>query len=235
MSRYLLLTGGVYWIFYSVLGKQLEPKRLRRSPPSLKFILRDIRLAALSAVIFGLGSAFVLSSYDVGMTRLYTDLSQYGLWYLGFSFVVVLILQDAYFYAVHRAFHHPLIFKWMHYGHHRSGDPTPWSSFAFDPPEAVVQALFFVAIVFVVPLHFFILIAVLMAMTGWSIWNHLGYELFPASFSSHWLGKWFIGSTHHAVHHRRYAVHYGLYFTLWDRVFKTQDPNYESQFDLMLK
>jgi sterol desaturase/sphingolipid hydroxylase (fatty acid hydroxylase superfamily) len=67
-------------------------------------------------------------------------------------------------------------------------------------------------------------------MTVWSVWKYLGFEIFPPSFPHHWLGKWIIGSTHHAIHHRQYKVHYGLYFTFWDKLLGTQDPNHEKKF-----
>jgi sterol desaturase/sphingolipid hydroxylase (fatty acid hydroxylase superfamily) len=222
LIRYLIIAGGVYWLFYSVFGKSLAHRSLRRSPPVARSIYREIKLSALSAVVFAFGAACVITEYTAGITLLYNDLLQYGLGYLGISFVAILILQDTYFYLVHRLFHHPFFFKWIHFGHHRTGDPTPWTSFAFDFPEALVQAIFFVGIVLIIPLHFITLVAVLLTMTAWAVWNHLGFELFPAEFSGHWLGKWLIGSTHHAIHHRQYTVHYGLYFTFWDRVFGTQ-------------
>lgn len=196
---------------------------------------RDIKLSILSAICFALFAAFIVSEYDLGATRLYATLDEYGLWYLGFSFVALLVLQDTYFYFMHRLLHHPFFFKWLHSGHHRSGEPTPWTSFAFDPPEAIVQGIFFLGIVFILPLHFIILVAALMVMTGWSVLTHLGFELFPSSFPHHYLGKWFIGSTHHSIHHRKYTVHYGLYFTLWDKLLNTQDPNYAREFDSPLR
>lgn len=229
------MAGGTYLIFYSDLGKRFPKRGLRRSPPLWRSIQKDLELSVLSAVVFALCAAMMMSEYGLGVTRLYTDPRQYGLWYLGASFVGVLILQDTYFYFMHRMFHHPLLLKWLHQGHHRSGDPTPWTSFAFDLPEALIQAIFFVSVIFVVPIHFITLIAVLLTMTVWSVLNHLGFELFPSSFPRHWLGQWFIGSTHHSIHHRKYTVHYGLYFTFWDKMLGTDDPNYENEFDLVLR
>jgi sterol desaturase/sphingolipid hydroxylase (fatty acid hydroxylase superfamily) len=128
-------------------------------------------------------------------------------------------------------FHRPLLFKWLHQGHHRSAEPTPWTSFAFDPPEALFQALFFVGLVFIVPLHFITLLAALMSMTVWAVITHLGFELFPSPFPVHCLGKWFIGPKHHLIHHRKYTVHYGLYFTFWDKLLGTHAPNYQEEFN----
>lgn len=235
LVRYFLIAGSIYLLFYSVLGKFFVKRELRLKPPLWRSIRRDVELSVLSAVVFALAAACIMSAYNLGATLLYTDLQQYQLWYMGVSFIAVLILQDAYFYFIHRIFHYPLLFKWLHQGHHHSGDPTPWTSFAFDLPEALIQALFLVGIVFVIPLHFIILVAVLITMTIWTVWNHLGFELFPVSFPHHWFGKWFIGPTHHSLHHRKYIVHYGLYFTIWDKLLGTQDPSYENEFDASLR
>lgn len=235
LARYFVIAGGAYWLFYHVLEKFFAQRSLRRSPPSQPAIRREIFFSVLSGGIFALGAALILTGYDSGLTLLYDDLPRYGLWYLALSFIAVLILQDGYFYVLHRLIHHPQLFKWMHWGHHRSGDPTPWTSFAFDLPEAVAQALFFVGVVFIIPLHFITLIAVLITITIWAVWNHLGFEIFPQSFPTHWLGKWLIGPTHHAYHHRQYTVHYGLYFTFWDKLFGTEDPRYQIEFDKALK
>jgi sterol desaturase/sphingolipid hydroxylase (fatty acid hydroxylase superfamily) len=234
LVRYFLIAGGAYWLFYSILEKSFLKQRLHRKSPLWQSIFKDIKLSVLSTIVFALGATLVMTEYDLGVTRLYTDLSEYGLWYLGVSFVAVLLLQDTYFYFLHRIFHHPSLFRWVHYGHHRLGDPTPWTSFAFDIPEAFVQAIFFVGIVFIIPLHFITLVSVLMTMTLWAVWNHLGFELFPPSYMHRWLGRWFIGSSHHLLHHRKYTAHYGLYFTFWDKMLGTQDPNYDDKFDAAL-
>jgi lathosterol oxidase len=226
LVRYFLVAGGMYLCFYSPLSKSFANPNLSHWAPSWQSIQHDIKLAVSSAGVFALAAAVILSGYSWDMTRLYSNPQQYGLWYLGVSYGAVLILQDTYFYFTHRLFHHPLPFPWLHQGHHRSRYPTPWTSFAFDPLEAIVQSLFLVGIVFFIPLHFITLIAVLTTMTVWAVLNHLGIDRLPSSFPHHWLGRWFIGPAHHSIHHRQYTVHYGLYFTFWDKLLGTQDPNY---------
>jgi sterol desaturase/sphingolipid hydroxylase (fatty acid hydroxylase superfamily) len=39
------------------------------------------------------------------------------------------------------------------------------------------------------------------------------------------VGKWFIGATHHARHHKQYRYNFGLYFTFWDRLTNTEAPD----------
>jgi sterol desaturase/sphingolipid hydroxylase (fatty acid hydroxylase superfamily) len=137
-------------------------------------------------------------------------------------------LQDAAFYFTHRLFHHRALYALFHRGHHLSRRPTPWTSFAFDPPEALVQSLFLVGVVILLPLHVITLLAVLSTMTIWAIVNHLDLDELPSRFPHHWLGRWVIGPAHHALHHHRPSVHFGLYFTFWDRVCSTEDISYST-------
>ncbi|MBE9111867.1 sterol desaturase family protein [Nodosilinea sp. LEGE 07298] len=224
LCRYFLVAGITYWVFYSPVGRAFS--RPKRQSPSWPTIWHDIKLSAIAAAVFALAAAFVLSAYHDGATRLYVNPQDYGLWYLGASYAAALVLQDTYFYFTHRLFHHPKLFAWLHQGHHRSRYPTPWTSFAFDPLEAVVQAIFLVGIVFVLPLHIVTVLAVMITMTLWAVLNHLGPDRLPTVFPHHWLGRWVIGPAHHSVHHLRYTLHYGLYFTFWDRLLGTQDPSY---------
>jgi Delta7-sterol 5-desaturase len=224
--RYFLIAGGSYLFFY--FGPPSKTRKL--ALPSRRSILGDIHLSCLSAGVFALAAALTMAAYNLGWTSVYDRLDLYGIWYTIFSYFVVLLLQDTFFYFTHRWFHHWTLFPWLHQGHHRSRHPTPWTSFAFDPLEAIVQSLFLVAVVFWLPLHFATLMALLTTMTFWAVWNHLGVDCLPQSCRSHWLGRWLIGPTHHATHHLRYNLHYGLYFTFWDKLLGTHDPQYERRF-----
>lgn len=153
LVRYFLVSGITYWLFYSPFSQSASKPRVHQSPTRTA-IWHDIKLSMLSSAVFALAAALILSVYTAGGTKLYTDPREYGLWYLGVSYGISLLLQDTYFYFTHRLFHHPKLFSWLHQGHHRSRYPTPWTSFAFDPLEAVVQALFLVGLVFLLPLHF---------------------------------------------------------------------------------
>jgi lathosterol oxidase len=226
LFRYFLAAGSTYWFFYSPVSASFINASVPYQPPSWRIIRHDIKLSVISAGVFALAALGILAAYEQGLTRLYSNPQQYGLWYLGVSYGLVLMLQDTYFYFTHRWFHHPKLFRWVHQGHHRSRYPTPWTSFAFDPLEAIVQSLFLLAIVFVIPLHIVTLVAVLTTMTVWAVLTHLGLDRLPALFPHHWLGRWVIGPAHHSIHHLKYTVHYGLYFTLWDRLLGTQDAGY---------
>jgi hypothetical protein len=138
-------------------------------------------------------------------------------------------LAGCIFYATHRLFHHPKLYLWAHHGHHRSQHPSPWTSFAFDHVESAAHALFLIVIVLTIPLHLITILVVLTTMSVWAVVNHLGIERLPVRFPHHWLGHWMIGPAHHSIHHQRQNLHYGLYFTFWDRVFGTEDRGYASK------
>lgn len=219
LVRYFVMAGGIYWLFYSSNHNPIEqPDKIKAA--SRKSIKNDIELAVTTTVALAICSAIVMTSYDFGFTRLYSSIDDYGTIYAIASFLGVILLQDTCFYFFHRAFHHPALYNWLHRGHHRSRYPTPWTSFAIDFPDALIQGLFMVAAVFIIPLHIYVLVLWLITMTIWALVTHLGFELFP-SFPDCWLGKWFISFDHHSLHHQKYTLHYGLYFTFWDRLLDT--------------
>jgi sterol desaturase/sphingolipid hydroxylase (fatty acid hydroxylase superfamily) len=232
LVRYFLVAGLSYWWLYvhrpahsaSGAGTPIVARS-----PSARSIGADIRLSVYASAVFALVAAAVLHLHTLELTRLYSRPDQHGWWYLAVSYLLVLFLQDGFFYATHRLCHHPALFAWMHRGHHRSSQPTPWTSFAFDWPEALLQAFFLGVIVLGLPLHPITLMAVLSTMTAWALVNHLGLRHLPRGFPHHWLGRWLIGPAHHGLHHRHGDRHFGLYFTFWDRLLGTEDPAYLSQ------
>ncbi|NJL87934.1 MAG: sterol desaturase family protein [Leptolyngbyaceae cyanobacterium SM1_1_3] len=225
LGRYFLVAGGAFWLFCSKSKLPFLTQTISQSR-QWRLIRQDIALSVLSAFLFALLAALIMSAYNAGGTRLYSSIGEYGWGYLGFSFCAILLLQDTYFYFTHRLLHHPRFFKSIHQGHHRSRVPTPWTSFAFELSEALIHGIFFVGLVWLMPLHFVTLIAVFTTMTLWAIATHLGFELVPPNGPLPWLQQGLIGPIHHGIHHRQHQVHFGLYFTFWDRVFGTTDPAY---------
>ena len=221
LARYFFVAGGTYWLFYSPHRSLVKHKYFKEiEVPSHKAIQRDISLSIITTLALAICSALIMTVYNSGATQLYSSLDQYGTVYLLASFIGVMLLQDTCYYFFHRGFHHPAVYSWLHRGHHRSKNPTPWTSFALDFPEALIQGLFMVAVVYLIPLHIYVLMLLLITMTVWALVNHLGFELFP-SFSDRPIGKWFISSDHHSLHHRQHTRHFGLYFTFWDRLLGT--------------
>jgi Delta7-sterol 5-desaturase len=222
---YWITAGSLYWFLYLRRSSRFAFSTVAFGP-IWSSIRSDVVLSMWSTGIFAVCASVMTSFYQLGYTRLYWDVAQYGWAYLGFSLVFVLFLQDTYFYFTHRLSHHPKGFQWLHQGHHHSKNPTPWTAFAFDPAEAMIQSIYLMVAVWLIPMHVSVLIAVVVVMSLGALVHHFGVRLFADSAFGRWLGGWMVGCTHHWLHHRKYSVHYGLYFTFWDRLLGTQYEGY---------
>ena len=104
LLRYFLVAGGAYCLFYLIFNRSLNNRTPSLDSPSHQVIQSDIKLSILSAVVFAIAAALILSAYGEGMTRLYNESQPHQIWYFGISYIAVLILQDTYFYFTHRLF-----------------------------------------------------------------------------------------------------------------------------------
>ena len=224
---YFAVAGGLYGFYRLRRSSRFTLSAADKTPAKIwATIYNDVILSILSSAIFAICAALMTSAFQQGHTRLYLQANQYGIWYLGASLLLVIVLQDAYFYFTHRLAHHPKCYKWLHQGHHHFKNPTPWTAFSFDPAEALIQAIYLMGVVFLIPMHFSVLCAVVLVMTLGALIHHFGFRLFEDSTFGKWLGSWMVGPTHHWMHHRKYTTHYSLYFTFWDKVMGTQQDNY---------
>jgi sterol desaturase/sphingolipid hydroxylase (fatty acid hydroxylase superfamily) len=184
--------------------------------------MQEIRLSLLSSAIYAAPAAAALAAYLHGGTKIYTDWREFGgVPYLLLSALIYLAIQDSFYYWAHRLMHHPRLFQWMHAGHHRSRQPSPFASFAFDPAEAALTAWLLPALVFLVPIHLGVVIALLALMTVTAVLNHSGWEVLPRWLMQGAVGGQLISATHHSYHHIRFDRNYGLYFRFWDKIMGT--------------
>jgi sterol desaturase/sphingolipid hydroxylase (fatty acid hydroxylase superfamily) len=131
------------------------------------------------------------------------------------------VMHDTYFYWTHRWLHLPSIYRRFHKVHHESINPTPWTSFSFDPVESMMTAIIIPILVFIIPIHISMLILLLTLMTIFGVVNHTGYEVYPRSWMrGFWSQNW-ITPTHHTLHHHKFNCNYGLYFRFWDQLMNT--------------
>jgi Delta7-sterol 5-desaturase len=164
-------------------------------------------------------------------TTLYTRIEEWGWLYFVMAFPLMFLLHDTYFYWTHRAMHHKKLFRVLHLVHHKSTNPSPWAAYAFHPLEAIVEAGIFAVFLFTLPVHPLHLLLFFFLMIVYNVYGHLGYELYPAGFNKHWLGKWINTSVNHNQHHQYFEGNYGLYFTMWDRWMGTIRNDYDKRFE----
>lgn len=126
--------------------------------------------------------------------------------------------------------HHQRHLRRIHALHHRSYNPTAFTSYAFDTGEAVVQAVFLPLFLIFVPMHPAAILVFVTHMMLRNAMGHCGYELFPATRQGRPLFDWMTTVTHHDLHHAHAGYNFGLYFTWWDRWMGTEHPDYHREF-----
>ncbi|TDB64517.1 sterol desaturase family protein [Arundinibacter roseus] len=219
-----VLVQGVYKDKFSPRQVQKRPRRDRQTQV-------EIGWSFFTSILFALAGAAMVLVWQKGFTKVYLEVNEYPLWWLPVSLIIVLFLHETYYYWLHRWMHRPSIYKYVHKVHHDSITTSAWTSFSFHPLESILQAIFIPGLLFILPLHLYTIGLVLLIMTTTSVINHLNTELYPQDFHTHWFGHWWIGATHHSLHHSQFRTNFGLYFTFWDKWMKTESPQYARLFE----
>jgi sterol desaturase/sphingolipid hydroxylase (fatty acid hydroxylase superfamily) len=230
LVRYVVGAGGTFLVVNTLLSGWLTRRRIRDERPDWRQMGREIAASLRTVVIFSLVGLAIALSERLGWLAIYDDPLERGLPYFVFNLLALIVLHDAWFYWSHKIMHRPWLFRWFHRLHHRSHNPSPWTSYAFDASEAVVNAIYLPLALMLMPsslLAAFLFTAHMMLRNAV---GHCGYEVFPARGDGPPLLGWLTTVTHHDLHHARPRYNFGLYFSWWDRLMGTEDPTYLAAF-----
>lgn len=220
--RYIVLSGTYYWIFLILYRKRFRRRILSSREPKNKQIKRELLLSAYSAVIFSLTGIILIVLWQNDLTKIYSGIDEYPLWYLPVSIVIYLLIHDFYYYWLHRWMHISKFMRRFHMEHHRSVNTTVFTSFSFHPMESLLQAVIVPIIIVIIPMSTLAILITLSIMTISAIINHAGVEIYPMDKKYSAFRKHIIGATHHDHHHKNSKKNFGLYFTFWDRIMHTE-------------
>lgn len=137
-------------------------------------------------------------------------------WIIGLIALFVPVIHQAHFYCIHRLIHTPFLYKWVHSIHHRSINPSPWSSLAMHPVE---HALYFASMLWhlVLPSNPVLAIYQLHYAGFGAIPGHMGFDRVEIgedkAFDPHAYG--------HYLHHKYFEVNYGDGLVPFDKLFGT--------------
>ncbi|MBA2747129.1 MAG: sterol desaturase family protein [Flavisolibacter sp.] len=231
IGRYFLIAGLFHLVFYIWFPKKWMKRKISQRDYKPGQFRKEAGWSTLTALIFAFSGACMLLLWQKGFTKIYLDIHQYPLWWLPVSLAIALLIHETYYYWLHRWMHHPGIYRIVHKVHHDSSITSPWTAFSFHPIEGFFQAIFLPALLLVLPMHIYVILAQLTIMTFSSVINHLDIEVYPKGFHRNIIGRWFIGATHHSLHHKQFRYNYGLYFTFWDKWKQTESPLYNKLFE----
>lgn len=230
IARYIVAVTTVYVAVAVVAFLSARGRRQRTTVRPRYQILREFSFSLVSAAIFAtiLSTAIHLGIVHLKPRGTMSTLS------ISVAVGLLIILHDAWFYWTHRLLHLGPMFR-FHRLHHRSVAPTVWTAYSFHPIEAFIHALFPVAMSPFVPLSIEVIGSFMTFMVVRNALGHSGVEVFPADRKREPLLAWSTTVTHHDLHHELGRGNYGLYFTFWDRVMKTETPRYVEYFQRALR
>lgn len=174
-----------------------------------------VRVAAVNMLLGGLVSgSFAYYVINGGYSALYFDVDEYGLAYTILCPVLMFVALEAMAYYTHRFLHQKWMFKKVHRWHHRCVAPTPFNTVTMHPVEfLMLQATAFVPI-FVLPVHAYVFIGLLVYVLIFNIMDHSGVSM------RHWL-PWHSTSHFHDDHHVYFHCNFGQNLAVFDRFHGT--------------
>lgn len=231
VGRYVLIAGFFHLWFFVWKRKTWEKRSLRKTPVDKYQFYKEVKWSVITSFIFAFAGSATALLWQKGYTQLYDNFNEYGLWYLPVSLLASMFIHETYYYWLHRWMHKPKVFKILHKVHHDSNTTSAWTAFSFHPLEGLLQAIILPLTIMVLPMHIYVLLFQLTVMTFSSVINHLEIETYPKNFHRHFLGRWLIGATHHSLHHKQFKYNFGLYFTFWDKLKRTESPKFKTLFE----
>ena len=161
-----------------------------------------LRSMLIGVPVWSLLQILMLWSFANGYISWLTP-SENPIW-LAFMVLIVPIIHDFHFYCIHRLIHFPFLYKWIHSVHHKSVNPSPWSSLSMHPIE---HLLYFSTMFwhFILPSNPVIALYQLHFAGFGAVPGHVGFDKVEISNKSTF-------DTHaymHYLHHKYFNVNYG--------------------------
>jgi sterol desaturase/sphingolipid hydroxylase (fatty acid hydroxylase superfamily) len=235
LVRYFLIAGTAFVIFYKLFPKRFSKNKIQARFAKKKDFIREILHSMQTTFILAVVGLLILKTPLKAYTQVYENIADFSLWWIPISVLLALVLQDTYFYWMHRTVHHPRFFKHIHLLHHKSINPSPWTSYSFHFFEGVLEALIAPIIFVLIPMHPLAILLFVFAGFSINVYGHLGYEIAPKWFRHSFLFEFMNTSTYHNNHHTKFNGNYGLYFRFWDRVMGTEHADYVKEYDEIQK
>lgn len=229
--QYLFFAGLYYWICYFLFKKTLSNAKIQQKEITETDVRREVFHSTISSFIMTFMIYVVVHTPLRQYTNIYKNISDYSLYWLIGSILIGLFIHDTYFYWMHRLLHHKKIFRLIHLVHHKSTNPSPFAAYSFHVLEAFAEGLIVPLLLFVIPLYPISIYAFVLSSLVINIYGHLGYEIAPQWLRKSFLFRILNTSVYHNLHHKQFKGNYGLYFRFWDRIMKTENPDYEKVYD----
>ncbi len=217
----ILVSCNVFGLFLSFLPFYVDSiyiRRIQNRKIKIDTFKKRLPLIFLNIVLVmaltAVGIYFLFPLFDASL--------QFDIWIVIYQVAIVLLLDDFFFFVLHRWLHqNKYLLRKVHSIHHRSAAPFALDYLYVHPYEWMLG--------YIGPFIGIIAIGMLSSFSIWAFWIYMVirnlHEIdihsgFP-SLISRWIPFW-SESEHHDLHHEKLDGNYASTFTLWDHVFKTK-------------
>jgi Delta7-sterol 5-desaturase len=142
---------------------------------------------------------------------------------------ILVLLMDLTMYVLHRVVHLPWFYP-IHRLHHEYDRPRPLSLFVLNPLETLAFGILWLIVISHYPSSWLGLSVYLAINLGTGMLGHLGVEPLPGCWTRVPVLRQLGTSTFHAQHHQDVHLNFGFYTLIWDRLFQTLVPSYDTRF-----
>jgi sterol desaturase/sphingolipid hydroxylase (fatty acid hydroxylase superfamily) len=225
-----IIIGLIYFFIWKKFKVRLQKFKIQLDKNvDSKQIKREIKNTIITAAVGALISTIMIYVSTKGYTQIYFTFSSHPFFSIA-GFLLLLFIDDTWFYWVHRLLHHPKLFKYIHIEHHKSNNVNPFTSMSFHFAEPLLLTIWIIPVSFIMPIYAPVLGLIQVYGLLDNIKGHLGYEFYPKWWHKTWF-KYFTTSTHHNMHHSKFNGNYGVHFRIWDKLLGTEFKNYEDEFE----
>lgn len=208
-----------------VLVKLFADNRNAEPPPPITRL--EVILAASCVLLNSLITFIGAVLWRADIIRLRPDNSLIGVLV---DFVILFMAMDFAMYVFHRAAHHPLLYPIIHDTHHRFENPRPLTLFVLNPFETLGFGALWLVVITLYSASFTGMILYLTMNVAFGLVGHLGVEPAPRRWLNLPIIRYISTSTFHAEHHQDRYHNFGFYTVIWDRLFGTLSPDYDTDF-----
>lgn len=215
----LAFAGLYFGAALAALGlRRVLPGRTIDARPLKPHQVRDEVLRSLASIgVFGLYGVVTVKLLAAGWLAFTW---QAPWWVVALDLLALLLWNEVHFYACHRLLHVAWLMKRVHYVHHLSLVPTPFSTYSFHWFEA---ALLGSVMLCALPFRSFHVVAVLLLPLGsiaLNVLGHWNWDPVPGLAD----GALPASSRRHSAHHARGDGNLGFLLPWFDRALRTRVP-----------
>ena len=209
-THFLLFAIGDVCLYYftNTLYNRLFPPKARRTQIELLSLREWIQGNTISY-----GLLYFVYSERIGL--LYFNANDYGVVYTLVSPILYFYAQDALFYAMHRLAHIDILYKYIHFQHHKYRRPTTWVSRISNWVDSNLENIAFIAPALFIPMNIYVWFTCLIFTYLWANFLHdSSHKIVLTNLND---------NTDHSLHHYygKHNYNFGFYFNHCDKFFGT--------------